>query len=214
MASVGLMRGLIGESPILHLEGSTSLRRSAADLITSEELMEVPHSTVYEAVRALRPRWLQARSGATLRSRQPQTAMVYIDDPRAAAAAPHVLNRTTNLPGATVAFLIGLMLLTGPVERLSAQQGQGVNGDRVSVFLDCASRFCNLTYFRTELFWVNWVRIPQSSDGVGLLHSNSAFPSSSARPTTMSSTTASAVAGAGSSSVERGRVTGCCGRLG
>ncbi len=41
--------------------------------------MEVPHSTVYEAVRALRPRWLQARSGATLRSRQPQTAMVYID---------------------------------------------------------------------------------------------------------------------------------------
>ena len=49
------------------------------DLITSEELMEVPHSTVYEAVRALRPRWLQARSGATLRSRQPQTAMVYID---------------------------------------------------------------------------------------------------------------------------------------
>ncbi len=126
--------------------------------------MEVPHSTVYKAVRALRPRWLQARSGATLRSRQPQTAMVYIDDPRAAAAAPHVLNRTTNLPGATVAFLIGLMLLTGPVERLSAQQGQGVNGDRVSVFLYCASRFCNLTYFRTELFWVNWVRIPQSSD--------------------------------------------------
>lgn len=49
------------------------------DLITVEELMEVPHSTVYEAVRALRPRWLQARSSATLRSREPQTARVYID---------------------------------------------------------------------------------------------------------------------------------------
>ncbi len=41
--------------------------------------MAVPHSTVYEAVRALRPRWLQARSGASLRSAQRQTAQVYID---------------------------------------------------------------------------------------------------------------------------------------
>ncbi len=41
--------------------------------------MEVPHSTVYEAVRALRPRWLQARAGATIRERELQTAMVYID---------------------------------------------------------------------------------------------------------------------------------------
>ncbi len=49
------------------------------NLITSDELMEVPHSTVFEAVRALRPRWLQARSGASLRSPQPQTARVYID---------------------------------------------------------------------------------------------------------------------------------------
>ena len=41
--------------------------------------MEVPHSTVYEAVRALRPRWLQARAGATFQNRERQTAMVYID---------------------------------------------------------------------------------------------------------------------------------------
>lgn len=51
----------------------------ARNLITAEELMEVPHSTVYEAVRALRPRWLQARSSASLRSPEPQTARVYID---------------------------------------------------------------------------------------------------------------------------------------
>ena len=49
------------------------------NLITAAELMEVPHSTVYEAVRALRPRWLQARAGATFSSRELQTAMVYID---------------------------------------------------------------------------------------------------------------------------------------
>lgn len=63
-----------------------------------------------------------------------------------------------------VALLTGIALAAGLVKRLSSQQGQGVNGNRVSVFLDCASRFCNLTYFRTELPWVNWVRIPQSSD--------------------------------------------------
>lgn len=41
--------------------------------------MEVPYSTVYEAVRALRPRWLQSRAGATFQRREQQTAMVYID---------------------------------------------------------------------------------------------------------------------------------------
>ena len=39
-----------------------------------------------------------------------------------------------------------------------------MNGDRPSVFLDCASRQCNQTYFRTELPWVNWVRQPQDAD--------------------------------------------------
>ena len=49
-------------------------------------------------------------------------------------------------------------------QALTAQQGQGVNGSRPSVFLDCASRNCNSNYFRTELPWVNWVRVPESSD--------------------------------------------------
>ena len=76
-----------------------------------------------------------------------------------------MLNRTsTLLARATFAFLTGLALLAGPGPRASAQQTQGVNGDRVSVFLDCASRFCDLTYFRTELSWVNWVRIPEGAD--------------------------------------------------
>lgn len=49
------------------------------DLITAEELMEVPHGSVYEAVRALRPRWLQARAGATMRNPQRETPRVYMD---------------------------------------------------------------------------------------------------------------------------------------
>ena len=49
------------------------------DLITVEELMEVPHSSVYEAVRALRPRWLQARAGASMRNPRRETPRVYMD---------------------------------------------------------------------------------------------------------------------------------------
>ncbi len=47
--------------------------------IANEELMAVPHSSLYEAVRALRPRWLQARNSATLRDPMPQTPRVYLD---------------------------------------------------------------------------------------------------------------------------------------
>ncbi len=32
------------------------------------------------------------------------------------------------------------------------------------MFLDCASRNCNLGYFRAELPWVNWARLPDDSD--------------------------------------------------
>lgn len=49
------------------------------DLITSEQLMEVPYNTVFEAVRALRPRWLQTRNVASLRSQERHTPRVYVD---------------------------------------------------------------------------------------------------------------------------------------
>ncbi len=60
--------------------------------------------------------------------------------------------------------MTGLILLLGRSEPAFAQLGQGINGGRLSVFLDCAARFCDLTYFRTELPWVNWVRIPEGAD--------------------------------------------------
>ena len=49
------------------------------DVITAEELTRVPHSSVYEAVRALRPRWLQPRGGASIRNATRETARVYMD---------------------------------------------------------------------------------------------------------------------------------------
>ena len=49
------------------------------NLITAEELMAVPHSSVFEAVRALRPRWMQARAGLSLTNPAQQTPRVYID---------------------------------------------------------------------------------------------------------------------------------------
>ena len=46
----------------------------------------------------------------------------------------------------SVAALAALSTAAGP---LSAQETEGVNGDRPSVFLDCATRSCNREYFRT-----------------------------------------------------------------
>ena len=77
-------------------------------------------------------------------------------------AVSGVLGRTAEVRRGLLVLVAAIGVATG--QPLAAQQGQGVNGDRPSVFLDCASRNCNLNYFRTELPWVNWVRIPESSD--------------------------------------------------
>lgn len=49
--------------------------RSSASLITAEELVPMVNFTVYEAVRRLRPRWLQSRAPG-------QEAVVFLDDAR------------------------------------------------------------------------------------------------------------------------------------
>ena len=66
--------------------------------------------------------------------------------------------RTTTI---ACAFLAALASVAGP---LAGQEREGLDGDRPSVFLDCATRGCNEEYFRTELTWVNWIRVPESSD--------------------------------------------------
>ena len=62
------------------------------------------------------------------------------------------------------AAFLALAALAWAAGALAAQQTGGVNGDRPSVFLDCATRGCNREYFRTEVTWVNWVRVPESAD--------------------------------------------------
>jgi len=58
-------------------------------------------------------------------------------------------------------FLAALACFAAP---LAGQQRGEVLGLRLSVFLDCATRGCNRDYLRTELAWVNWVRVPESSN--------------------------------------------------
>jgi len=63
--------------------------------------------------------------------------------------------------GACIAFVLALALVATPA---AGQEEAEEGGKWISVFLDCASRNCNLNYFRTELPWVNWVRLPDDSD--------------------------------------------------
>ena len=63
--------------------------------------------------------------------------------------------------GACIAFVLALALVATPA---AGQEEAEEGGNWISVFLDCASRNCNLNYFRTELPWVNWVRLPDDSD--------------------------------------------------
>ena len=81
-----------------------------------------------------------------------------------------MLNRTATAhrvqaPGVRgFTVFLALAALACTAGALAGQQTGGVNGDRPSVFLDCATRGCNREYFRTEVTWVNWVRVPESAD--------------------------------------------------
>ena len=56
----------------------------------------------------------------------------------------------------SVAVLLGLTALGGPIEaQEAALEGAGC---APRVFLDCSSRDCDRTYYRTEIAWVAWVR--------------------------------------------------------
>ena len=74
--------------------------------------------------------------------------------------------RGSRPPGVATSVVASALLaafagLAPPVMHLSAQEV--ANGDRPTVFLDCAARNCNQTYFRTEMPWINWARQPQDA---------------------------------------------------
>lgn len=79
---VAMAAASLGATGLAAACASSGEPRSSArsrNAIGHEELMEVPRGTLYEALRALRPRWLQARSSGSLRDPQPQTPRVYLD---------------------------------------------------------------------------------------------------------------------------------------
>lgn len=59
--------------------GSFGSAVSSRDILTFQEMDSGSYGSVYEAVRALRPRWLQSRGGASIRHAQRQTPRVYLD---------------------------------------------------------------------------------------------------------------------------------------
>lgn len=72
-------------------------------------------------------------------------------------------------PGAAAAFAVAVFLaataaFAGAPASLDGQAPTDAAAGRPSVFFDCSGRRCNLNYYRTELPWVSWVRLPEDSD--------------------------------------------------
>lgn len=57
----------------------------STDVLTAEELQEVPVTTAYDAVRRLRPTWLRVRSAPTTGNPVPERPVVYVDGMRSGA---------------------------------------------------------------------------------------------------------------------------------
>ena len=64
------------------VKSDTGSARST-DVLTAEELREVPVTSVYDAIRRLRPNWLRVRSAPTAGNPVPERPVVYVDGVRA-----------------------------------------------------------------------------------------------------------------------------------
>ena len=62
------------------------------------------------------------------------------------------------------ALLAAAALAAKPAAGQAAGRADSLLNVRPSVFLDCATRNCRPEYFRTEVNWVNWVRLPDEAD--------------------------------------------------
>jgi hypothetical protein len=61
---------------------SNATARRDADVITAEELSTITATTIYEAVRVLRPAWLMRSRPTAIRQQQQAQLIVYIDGTR------------------------------------------------------------------------------------------------------------------------------------
>ena len=62
----------------LSLEAPSGRSSSVQDVLTGEQLMETEATTVYEALRQLRPRWLRPRAGSSRASGERNEVNVYV----------------------------------------------------------------------------------------------------------------------------------------
>ena len=65
---------------------------------------------------------------------------------------------------ATCALSAAVALTASPTAGQATGLADSLQDVRPSVFLDCATRSCRPEYFRTEVGWVNWVRLPADAD--------------------------------------------------
>ena len=67
-------------------------------------------------------------------------------------------------PLATCALGAAVAVAARPTAGQTTGLADSLQDVRPSVFLDCAARGCRPEYFRTEIGWVNWVRLPDEAD--------------------------------------------------
>lgn len=62
-------------------------------------------------------------------------------------------------------LLVGLLLLlSGPASAQEATGEENARPDALAVFIDCQTWPCDTRYFRTEIAFVNWVRVREEAD--------------------------------------------------
>ncbi len=62
----------------LSLEAPTRRSSGSNDVVTGEQLVETQHTTLYEAIRQLRPQWLRPRAGSSRMSGERPEVNVYL----------------------------------------------------------------------------------------------------------------------------------------
>lgn len=71
--------GVLAALPACASGGASGDASASRNVITAEQLSDMPQGSAYDAVQRLRPRWLQGRGISSVRSGAPELAQVYLD---------------------------------------------------------------------------------------------------------------------------------------
>lgn len=73
------------------------------ELITADEIREVPVTSAWELVARLRPTWIRSRGPASMRSSAPDYPVVYVDDVH--SGGPEALQRISSVAISEIRFI-------------------------------------------------------------------------------------------------------------